>query len=174
MATLAELLSQATATVAAKASVTAAKERVKKARNPLERDAAVADTVALQATLDWRPVALVYREEHWTCQCGHEGFTPDGLFVLYEHTRMANSTRLSRPRHESENRNDLPKRILVEARVVMLCGACCAGFIKSYAPPITVNGRRPTPLLPEQRVYAAEWVALTTSQEADNDAAIDD
>lgn len=171
MPTLAELLAGAQATVQAKAKIDTAKERIKKARSPIERDAAVADTVALQATLDWRPVALVYRQENWTCACLNHGETPDGLFILYEHARMANSTRLARPRHESEDRNDLPKRVLTETRVVAFCANCAPaeGFTRPYVPPVTIAGRRPITLSAEQRVYSTEWANLT-SPETDNES----
>ena len=54
------------------------------------------EVAALQATIDWRPVYLVLQQEVWTCSCGAKGFTPQGIFIYQEHTRMSHCWRLVR------------------------------------------------------------------------------
>jgi hypothetical protein len=175
MATLQDLLASAKATVEAKAQLATTKERVKKARSTAERTEAVAESLALQATLDWRASALVYREVQWSCSCLNHGVNPDGLFLLYEHARLANSTRLARPTFDHGIPDGLPKRILTERVLVDLCPNCAGpeGFVKSYTPPVTVDGRRPVPLRAEQRVYENDWRTLTQPEEQSDDLSPD-
>lgn len=119
--------------LATEAKAKAAKDAVKKARTEHERLAANEEAMHLQAQIDWRAVALVFVKDHWQCQCGAEGDSPSGLMIFFEHTRMANCTRLAAPRHQSDPQlNELPRRVQINNRVTSMCPACSEryGFTK--------------------------------------------
>jgi hypothetical protein len=78
--------------------------------------------------MDWRPVALAQRVEHWTCACGAAGFAPGGLFVFSEHVRWANATRFAQPRSQAEVDEGLPRRVALIEKAVAICPECGPRF----------------------------------------------
>lgn len=132
MTTLADLTNRINAKLADEAKLKKAKAATKAARNDGERRAANEEALEIQSRMDWRPVALVLRKDHWQCGCGEEGEAPGGLFIYYEHTRIANTTKLAPPRTQANISNDLPRRVQVDARPVAICPACAPrlGFTK--------------------------------------------
>lgn len=177
MLSLEALTAQARQAVAAKEKAAELKTKAKTARTSEARQEAESEALAIQATIDWRPVTLVFHQRKWECACGHTGLTPDGLFIHYEHTRMANSNRLMRPRHESEIPANLPKRVRIASEVVMMCVACSstAGFLLPWVEP---PRRQPsTPALRGEGEFLRDWrVKTNPEQENDhgNDEANDD
>lgn len=155
---LVALVAAAKQTVAAKDAIKAAEVKVKKARSEPEREAAQSEVQDMLAIVDWRTTALVLVMDTWDCACGAHDQSPQGMFFYQEHTRIANATRLTPPRSESEG-NDLPKRIKLEHRIVAICGYCApaAGFTKLLEPPKTQEERQLA--LRRPGMYVSEWNA---------------
>jgi hypothetical protein len=162
MPTLSDLLATAKAQIELKAAE--AKAKVKKTSSPA-RSAAVAEHLALTVTLDWTPIYRVYRQEVWRCDCGHAGLAPDGLYILHEHRRLANTTRLVRQGRGSTDYEDLPARVLAEPTAVHICPACTDehGYLRPYNPPLSM-ARAVRPLPKDRTHYANEWATLTAPE----------
>lgn len=105
-----------------------AKARVKAAKSHEEKFAANREADAIRALIDWRPVALAQRIEHWTCSCGAEGRAPGGLFVFSEHVRWANATRFAAPKSQGEIDAALPRKVAVVEKTVAVCPECGPRF----------------------------------------------
>lgn len=139
MNSLAQLVAAAQAAVEAKAQAKAAKKLVKTTSGAAQANA-IAESLRLQAELDWRPYAVVLRVDRWGClACGEEGEAPLGFFLLQSHRTLANSYRFLPLKAESTQ--DLPRRLRVEPRSVGACQHCAAerGFTPlpaRVAPPV--------------------------------------
>lgn len=154
------LIATAQAQVQAKTALGKVETKARTAPTAPERKAALDEALVLRATLDWHSTALVFRWEEWTCTCGQSGGTPIGLFILEEHARMANSTRLRPPRSESGDAYpDLPRRVMRDTRPVPFCPECASthGFVKPHAP------RLPPPyaIRRVEGEFVQEWKLLT-------------
>ena len=115
----------------------ATEEAAKVAKVAAKRDPSkAAEAYVLQNAADWNTTALVIVYDDWECACGNHGSSPRGLFLLQEHSRMANCSRLEAigsgtpPPH-------LPKKWFGESRIVALCHQCApaVGFLKEYRRP---------------------------------------
>lgn len=174
MIDLSTLVARARATVEATTKLDTAKAKIKTAKSSIEETEAQAEVDALQVTIDWRPVYLVLQQEVWTCGCGAKGFSPQGLFIYQEHTRMHHCWRLVRPRNEADAGNNLPRRIKTISVEVFICHSCAAesNFLEPYRDPIP-----PAPAatrLTAQGEYILDWRAKTAAvpdEEGDSDAA---
>ena len=133
--TLQTLIASAKARVAEADAIQAKTIRAKTARTEEARESAQSESDTLRAALDWRLEALVLVFDAWECRCGRKGRAPQGIFLHYAHTRMANSTRLSAPRSESEIPTNIPKRIRDNHRIVSVCQRCAASV--GFPAPIT-------------------------------------
>jgi hypothetical protein len=163
MADLASLIATAQKAVAAQAAIKVAKVTAKARPTP----EALSALHALELQVQWRPVALVLKLEEWTCVCGHQGEHPLGLFLLEEHTRVANSTRLSRPRNEAEL-PPLPRRIAWENGTRLICSSCAPrhGFLKELTrAPVAAQAAVP----PAKGEFTSEWETLRGNQDRDTD-----
>lgn len=157
MATLSDLLARAAARTAATPSPST---KPKPKQSHPFRDGFEAPTEESPVIpQDWQTTSLVLCYDQWTCACGASGTSPEGLFLLQVHTRMANSIRLQPIRHES-SLPDLQRRIKITERVVALCPGCASlnGFLTRYQPP-------PPPALrgkpsQEPSSFIAEWNKL--------------
>jgi len=156
LSSLQALVAKAQAAVAAKASTKAAEGKVKTARSEPEREAAQSALAEMLAIVDWRSTALVLLMDTWDCACGAHDQSPQGIYLHQEHTRMANSTRLT-PIRSQRDGNDLPKRVKLEHRIVAVCGYCAPelGFERFLERPTTPEEKARANRRPG--MYVAEW-----------------
>lgn len=168
---LASLVARARAKVQVKDAAKDAEAKVKAAKTADAKLTAQLELNSIREHIDWRSVALLHVTEHWTCRCGNVGEAPQGLFILQEHTRLANSRRLQRPRSESSLPSDLPRAVKIETSVVLMCQECRedSGFVNEWRPPIP-----PTSLaFGAKGEFTREWETLTAPSEEDEDDATD-
>jgi hypothetical protein len=165
MADLAQLIANAQKRVQTEQAAKTAKAAAKARPTP----EAMSVAHALQAQLDWRTVALVFKVERWTCTCGCTGDNPLGLFLFEEHTRVANSTRLVRPRSEA-GLPPLARRTLVETSSRAMCADCCSDhhFIQALNRAVLPHQLPERP--PTKGVFVAEWEQLRSPEQEPEDA----
>lgn len=154
---LQDLIAAAKAKVAATDRLKVTEAKAKTARTESARAESQAEADRLRSELDWRLVALVLVIEEWECICGEDGQDPQGVYLYKEHTRMANSTVLTPPRHESAIPAELPRRVKYTNRTVSLCPHCMAGlgFSKILTANVTLESNRPK--LPPGE-FVREWL----------------
>jgi hypothetical protein len=133
--TLDSLVAKAKAEVAARDQLKAADAKTKAARTEAARLESLAEANELRAAVDWRVRALVLVVERWECRCAARGETPQGVYLYKEHARLANSTCLTLPRHESEVEPGLPRRLHYTHRITAMCQSCAPdlGFHRQLA-----------------------------------------
>lgn len=165
---LESLTARVTAKVQADRKAEVLKKLAKTGKTQAIRDESAAEAAAIQASIDWRAVGLVFRMERWDCACGASGHTPQGLFIHYEHTRMANTWRLAAPRSESTIPSDLPKRRQITSVVLAMCGECSFthGFMAEWVPPKTQ--RLPSLAEIKKGDFTKEWEQLTAPEGEDD------
>jgi hypothetical protein len=122
---LTSLIASAKASVAAKASGEAAKAKVKTARSTSEREDAERESKTIQDSIDWIPQAVIFRCVCRICTCRHIQYASDGLYLYYEHRRLANSTRLLRQR-PGIPLPSLPHYTLEVKEEIDICHSCAA------------------------------------------------
>lgn len=157
MISLESLVARAKTEVEAKASLKVAQAKVKKSPSGQARDEAAAEAAQLSSFLDWRPVALVLGDQHITCTCGQDHWSILGLFVLDEHVRFKDATRLRAVPSPSHGEL-LPRKTWTQERRVDFCFHCCeaAGFVEEYTVQRHVASRFALPLQPGP--YVQEWL----------------
>ncbi len=130
-------------------------------RSPKEGEAAAAaaELAAIRERTEWRPLALVFRSTEWACHCGTHGITPVGLFLLQEHTRLRDSTRLLAIRPSDQSHATLPRYHHTEPQALALCHACAP--LHGHAEPLPGHSDSPARAFalryPGQ--YMHEWIA---------------
>ena len=124
-----------------------------------EAQAAVAELAAIRERAEWRPTALVFRSTEWACHCGTHGVTPVGLFLLQEHTRLRDSTRLLAIRPSDQSHAALPRYHHTEPQALALCHACAPlhGHTEPLPEPSASEARAFALRFPGQ--YMHEWIA---------------
>lgn len=155
--TLQDLIAAAKAKVAATDQLKATEAKAKTAKTEAARAESQAEADRLRAELDWRLVALVIVIEEWECACGAGGEDPQGIYLYKEHARIANSSILTPPRHESAIPTDLPRRIKYTERVVSMCPHCMRGFGFEKILPANVVLESARPKLPPGE-FVREWL----------------
>lgn len=155
---LQSLIARVQGEVQAEKQLKAAETKTKTARTDAERAASQAEADAIRAIVDWIPRAIVLVIENVECACGEEWETPQGMFILKEHARMANSAQLIPPRSESQL-PDLPRRIKYTNRICAVCQACMgrAGFSKILTDKVSIPGQVTIPA--QSGLYVQEWLA---------------
>ena len=108
--------------------------------------------------------ALVFKLQYWHCLCDRKGTTPLGMFVQQKHVRMANSTRLVRPRSENVSEHHLlPRYTQREYISVLMCGVCSVtdhSFGTELPVPLPI-GVTPAPV---RGAFTEEWETLTAPE----------
>jgi hypothetical protein len=171
MISLEALTARVTTEVAAKAALKEVQAKVKKAPAGTARDEAAAEAAQLSSFLDWRPVALVLGDQHITCKCGQDHWAVLGLFVLDEHVRFKDATRL-RAVPAASHGELLPRKTWTQDRTVEFCYHCCeeAGFTEEYTAARHVSARLALPVAPGP--FRQEWLDKTAPLEEDDAPAL--
>lgn len=122
------MLSLTSLTASAQATVST-REREKKAAalKPGSRASPFKEEPDTPLRVEWRPVALVFRMERWTCRCGVVGHTNLGLFLYQEHLHLTSATRLAACGNDAEHPS-LPRHYLHDEHAVTMCEACCGAL----------------------------------------------
>ena len=138
----------------------AAEKKAKTAKTDEARLESLAEANKLREALDWRPQAVVLLIEQWTCDCQAEGESPQGVYVFYEHVRLANCTRMIPPRDDLQLPDGLPRRIKYLPRTVHLCPDCMGDhyFRKIMTADSPILGRKTIPA--QDGLYVRQWLEL--------------
>ena len=169
MISLEALTARVAGQLQAKSNLKEAQAKVKKAPAGTARDEAAAEAAQLSSFLDWRPVALVLGDQHLTCKgCGQDHWAILGLFVLDEHVRSKDATRL-RAVPAATHGEQLPRKTWTQDREVEFCYHCCeeAGFVEEYTPQRHVAARLALPQQPGP--FVQEWLDKTAPLQEDDD-----
>lgn len=168
-------LATLTARVSARVEAEVKTKAAKKSRDPK----VLAEAAEAQLVVDWAPTGLVQRIDVWQCACGASGRSPAGLFIYYEHTRLANTYRLAAPRSESQVTEDLVRKFVLDSRPVSICPECgpSLGFTVEHVIKPSERATTGMPQLKSPGLYELEWHELTApliedgeEDEGDDDA----
>lgn len=124
-----------------------------------EAEAAAVELAAIRERAEWRSTALVFRSTEWQCYCGARGVTPVGLFLLQEHTRLRDSTRLLAIRTSDQSHTTLPRYHHTESQASALCHVCAPLHGHAEPLPEPSNSRARAFALRYPGQYMHEWLA---------------